>query len=199
MCDWTGCPGEKENETSATSREQRFTEFASDDKLADLAKGFVPDNTEKNTRWALKNFDLWRKARNTCRPEDSVPVHFFQCTDPKLLNRHLSRFVLETRKSNGERYPPATLHHLLCGLLRHFRQQNPGCPNFMDKKDLRFRELHGTLDAHFHQLHSEGIGRQVQHAEIITKSKENQLWKSGVMGISTPRSLQNAVFYCIDH
>ena len=67
----------------------------------------------------------------------------------------------------------------------------------MDKKDLRFRELHGTLDVHFHQLHSEGIGRQVQHAEIITKSEENQLWKSGVMGTSTPRSLQNAVFYYV--
>ena len=67
----------------------------------------------------------------------------------------------------------------------------------MDKKDLQFRELHGTLDAHFHQLHLEGIGRQVQHAEIITKSEENQLWKSGVMRISTPRSFQNVVFYCM--
>ena len=128
MCDWTDCPREKENETSATSREQCFTEFVSDDKLADLAKGFFPDNTEKNTRWALKNFDLWRKARNTCRPEDSVPVNFFQCTDPKLLNRHLSRFVLEMRKSNGERYPPATLHHLLCGLLRHLNSRTRAVP-----------------------------------------------------------------------
>ena len=133
MCDWTDCPGGKESEfpeSSALSREQRFTEFVSDDKLANLAKGFVPDNTERNTRWALKNFDLWRKARNECRPEDPVPEDFFQCSDPKILNRHLSRFVLETRKSNGERYPPATLHHLLCGLLRHCRQQNTGCPNF---------------------------------------------------------------------
>ena len=72
MCDCTDCPGGKENEfpeSSALSREQCFTEFVSDDKLklADLAKGFVPDNTERNTQWALKNFDLWRKARNECR------------------------------------------------------------------------------------------------------------------------------------
>ena len=138
-----------------------------------------------------------KKRVSECRPEDPVLEDFFQCSDPKILNRHLSCFVLKTRKSNGERYPPATLHHLLCGLLRHFRQQNTGCPNFMDKKDLRFWELHGTLDVHFHQLLSEGIGRQVQHAEIITKSEENQLWKSGVMGTSTPRSLQNAVFYYV--
>ena len=117
-------------ESSALSREQHFTEFVSDDKLADLAKWFVPDNTERNTRWALKNFDLWRKTRNKCQPEDPIPEDFFQCSGPQILNRHLC-FVLETRKSNGERYPPATLHHLLCGLLSHFRQQNTGCPNFM--------------------------------------------------------------------
>ena len=84
-------------------------------------------------------------------------------TDANILNTHLSRFVVETRKSNGEAYPPATLHQLLCGVLRHMRDCNPGCPNFLDKKDSRFKQLHGTLDSYFHDLHCEGIGRQVKH------------------------------------
>ena len=54
-------------------------------------------------------------------------------TDANILNTHLSRFVVETRKSNGEAYPPATLHQLLCGVLRHMRDCNHGCPNFLDK------------------------------------------------------------------
>ena len=59
-------------------------------------------------------------------------------------------WTLETRKSNGELYPPATLHQLLCGIVRYMRNKNPACPNFLDKKDSRFRDLHGTLDFYFH-------------------------------------------------
>ena len=118
-------------------------------------------------------------------------------TDANVLNTHLSRFVTETRKSNGEPYPPATLHQLLYGVLRHMRDCNPGCPNFLDKKDSRFRQLQGTLDAYFHNLHCEGIGRQVKHAETISTEEDNQLWETGVLDINTPKGLQNAVFYTI--
>ncbi len=34
-------------------------------------------------------------------------------SDPELLNHHLSQYVMETRKANGEPYPPASLHQLL--------------------------------------------------------------------------------------
>ena len=65
----------------------------------------------------------------------------------------------------------------------------------MDKKNTEFQRLHGTLDNTFRKLHQNGIGRKVKHAEVITKDKENQLWDSGQLGVDTPRSLQNAVFY----
>ena len=74
------------------------------------------------------------------------------------------------------------------------RNINPGCPNFLDKKDSRFKPLHGTLDSHFHQLHSTGIGRDVKHAKILTKDDEEKLRKSGVIGTKTP---QNAVFFIV--
>ena len=77
------------------------------------------------------------------------------------------------------------------------RNINPGCPNFLDKKDSRFKPLHGTLDSHFHQLHSTGIGRDVKHAKILTKDDEEKLRKSGVIGTKTPKALQNAVFFIV--
>ena len=49
------------------------------------------------------------------------------------------------------------------------RETTPGCPNFLNKQDSQFRQLQGTLDALFHKLHSDGIGVQVRHTEIITK------------------------------
>ena len=128
-----------------------------------MLKGLVPDNTNKSTKWALNNLEAWMKARNTSYPDDPVPKDILLSSDPELLNLHLSRFVIETRKANGEVYPPSTLHQLLCGILRFMREHNPECPNFLDKSDNRFRRLQGTLDSYFHKLHSEGIGRHVKH------------------------------------
>ena len=67
MCDWTACPGVNlellppegsiEPLPSASLKQpllpERF-DFASDEKLAELAKGHIPVNTSKSTKWALK-------------------------------------------------------------------------------------------------------------------------------------------------
>ena len=77
------------------------------------------------------------------------------------------------------------------------RDHTPGCLNFLDKKDSHFRALQGTLDSLFDQLHSEGIGVQTKCTEVITKEDKEKLWISGVMGLTTPRSLQNAAFFVV--
>ena len=94
-------------------------------------------------------------------------------------------------------YPPKTIHQLLCGVLRHMRSTNPGCPNFLDKKDSRFKPLHGAMDSHFHHLHSIGIGRDTKHARVLSKEDEEKLWKSGVVGTRSPKGLQNAAFLTV--
>ena len=65
------------------------------------------------------------------------------------------------------------------------RELNLNCPNFLDKNDKRFRSLQGTLDSYFHKLHSEGIGRKMKHAEVITTDEEDQLWESGVLNVTS--------------
>ena len=157
----------------------------------------VPINTDKSTKWALSNFYAWKKARNEKYPENPVPDDPFLSSDPVTLNTHLSRFAVETRKSKGELYPPKTVHQLLCGLLRHMRNVNPQCPNFLDKKDTGFKPFQGAMDAHFHHLHSTGVHREIKYARVLTKDDEEKLWRSGVMGTMTPKSLQNAVFYIV--
>ena len=68
----------------------------------------------------------WKKARNEKNPDDPVSEDIFACNDPATLITHISRFVLETHKSNDDFYPPKILHQLLCGLLQHMRDVNPG-------------------------------------------------------------------------
>ena len=62
---------------------------------------------------------------------------------------------------------------------------------------LLLRSLQGTLDSHFHKLHSEGIGRKIKHSEIITTVEEDQLWESGILNVTIPRGLQSAMFFTI--
>ena len=142
-------------------------------------------------------FKLWKEARNKHHPSDPVPEDLLKSSNPVLLNNHLSKFAVEARKANGEVYPPATIHQLLCGLLRHMKQTNQGGPNCLNKQDNNFHQLEGTLDALFHKLHSDGVGVQVKHTEITTKDDEDKLWTSGVIGVSSPLSLQNAAFYVV--
>ena len=180
MCEFTDCPGYSTLDESSThtagpsasgsptslSAPPRFSEFMSDEQLSVLSKGLIPKNTAKSTKWALNTFEEWKIARNQQFPEDPVPDNVLECTNPSVLSIHLSRFSVEARKSNGEHYPPSSIHQLLSGILRHMRELNPLCPNFLDKKDGRFRQLHHTLDVEFHTLHAKGIGRKVKQSEV---------------------------------
>ena len=171
MCEWTDCPGKgrvnitphpqaaakdrPSTSSSATRKEilpptERFN-YASEDELFQLSKGHIPANTVRSTERALKVFRMWKEARNERSPQNAVPDNLFEDGDPSQLTTHLSRFIVEVRKTNGEFYPPSTLHLLLCALLWHMRDINHGCPNYLDS---RFWNLHGTLDAYFHKLRS---------------------------------------------
>lgn len=75
------------------------------------------------TRALSGHLPIWG-LENIQHPGDPAPDDLFLSTDPAVLNTHLSRFVLETQKTNGENYPPKTLHLLLCGPLRCMRNVN---------------------------------------------------------------------------
>ena len=75
------------------------------------------------------------------------------------------------------------------------RLANPATPNFLDKKDSRFRGLQTVVDNTFKKLRAEGIGCNSKHTETLSKEEENKLWDSGVLGTSTPQALLRAVFY----
>ena len=46
-------------------------------------------------------------------------------------------------------------------------------------------------------MHSQGVGRQTNHAEILTSEEEDKLWNEGVMSANTPIGLQNAAFFVV--
>ena len=190
--DWTDCCHEQNN--AGTSKDAGRFSYIEDSKVQQLSRSFTPKKTETNTKWAFTNFQEWKAWRNTTHPDDPVTANFVDASVDEL-DKWLARYVAETRNKKGEFYTPSTLRQLLCGLFRHMKNAKPDFPNFIDKKNPHFTQLHGTLDNLFRQLHEKGVGRQVKHSEIISSEEEEKLWSSGQLGTETPRALQNAVFF----
>ena len=159
-------------------------------------EGVKPRNTEVSTQWAVKNFTAWAKQRSLSSPDDPVPEDLLQCHDHERIVKYLCLFVLETRKEDGSRYPPATIRSLLSGLNRVLQANNAPF-SILDRHDARFRELFNTLDVVSSTLHKEGVGAKRKSAPVIEVEHENMFWDSGLLGYSSPRSLQTAVFFYV--
>ena len=74
---------------------------------------------------------------------------------------------------------------------------DPSCPNFLNVKDARFKEMHAVIDAymHFQELQEAGVGAEHKPTAIVSK-EENLLWVEGELGVDSPESLLRTVFYC---
>ena len=90
-------------------------------ELDKLLKPCIPKNMETSTKWALENFHSWLIHRNNgakCNA-DICPETLLEDMDSTRLNKWFAAYVAETRKVNGDPYPPSTLQSLLSGLFQH--------------------------------------------------------------------------------
>jgi len=189
------CEMEKENETTKPPSKKRklslsrkkplqevlnTTRFASPTKLEAVrkaAEGVVPDNTRQNTKWVVSTFLSWVKERNKqVDVEEQIEHDVLSCDDAERVSKVLQLFIMEARRMDGERYPPATLRNMLGGLNRELAS-NKASFSVMDKSDRRFRELHLTLDSVTSELHSKGVGVDSKSAEVISKDLEDLCWE----------------------
>jgi len=106
---------------------KRFASPLTPQEMSNLEEGPTVANTKKCTDWAVRVFTAWRQARNVTQ-EDRCPTDLLENPSAGQLNYWLSRFVVEARRADGERYPSATLYQLLSGLLRYARSKSKGCP-----------------------------------------------------------------------
>ena len=174
---------------------RRFGKPVEREDLSEAAKGVVPDNTKRRNSWAAKNLMEWAKSRSEDVPSDPVP-DILACQDPAVVNKWLCRYVLETRQANGQPYPPKSIYGLLCGIQR-INRDNKVPFNFLEKTDVRFQELHKTLDSVCSDLHSRGIGAKTKSADVISYEDEDSLWREGLLGCGSPRVLLNTVFFYV--
>ena len=173
---------------------KRFADPTTSEALEETSKGVVPKNTQKNDQWALRALTEWITERNK-HCSDKCPMDILHTEDAESLAKWLSLFTIELRKKDGSKYPPATIHLILCALQRIMRQTNRHPFDIFDKKDVRFRCFHGTMETTYQNLHKEGIGVEIKHASIISEEEEAILWEQQILGCHSPKALVRAVFF----
>lgn len=161
-------------------------------------------NTVRTNNWAVNAFQEWKNTRNLANPKEYVPDDILDqeygldgvSIDP--LVHWLSVFFDEVRSRDGRSYPPMSLQGMLFAIVRTMRQKNPPTPNFMNRKDFRFKVLHDKIDSAFSDYEEQGNGSQKRpppHMTSITLEQENNLWEQGILGTDSPLKLLRAVFY----
>ena len=177
-------------EKSLKTDNSRYS-FIDDEGVGDLIRSTESKNTRKNTNWTVSTFNDWRNTR----------MQRTQCIIPELLNftiadvnQWLSKYVIETRKKDGDPYPPRTLY-MLCGGLLRFLRENGVHLDFLDERDSKFYEFRRALSARMTELTAQGIGTTTKQAEPVNEETEKILWDKGLLGKSTAKSLSNTMFY----
>ncbi|CAG2236653.1 unnamed protein product [Mytilus edulis] len=167
----------------------RFSTCVSADEIDKLITSQTNPNTQKNTKWAIKVFNEWRAARR----QNGVEITDLLAMDVKTMDYWLQRFVLEARKKTGDEYPPKSLYYIVCGLMRHCKDNKLFHVNFFDEKDGTFAQFRKVLDARMKYLLAKGLGTKQKKADAISEEDEEILWSSGVFGQSNSTTLQYTI------
>lgn len=161
-----------------------------------INKGYVPANTEKNTKWSVKCFNEWLISLNR-QCDEKCPEDLLQTQNPTDLNKRIARFIAEVRSSTGAKYTPRSIHQFLSGILRYMRSISDNPPNILDQKDTRLKLINNACEVIFWELQKEGVGTSVKHTPTITHDEELLLWDLHILNTDTPLGLQRAVFFYI--
>ena len=167
----------------------RFAEPKTNSEVLEAQKNAVPKKTRQDTEYCIRVFESWRTNRNS----SGSSVASLEEIDKQSLSYWLARFVLEARKVDGTEYPPNTLHHIVCGIMRHMRSTTmPGVDFYSDSE---FAHLKCSLDAEMKRLQSMGLGSSHKQAEPLTNEDEEQLWEKKILGGHNPQSLLKTMVF----
>ena len=117
---------------TSNALQNRFASLVSENHLKKADTGVVPANTRSNLQQAERNFIEWEKQHNQQELEDPEPLDLLQSHDAELVYKTICKFVVETRNSSGQHYPPATIRSLLSGI-NHTMKENKASFSILDK------------------------------------------------------------------
>jgi hypothetical protein len=160
----------------------RFVQI-SDDDVKRFNEEHENENTRKKTFCDTKVFLEFLSAEGECRIIEEIP--------PNELKNLAKWFVLSVRKMNGEEYEPSSVRAFLQSIDRYLRKNGYPVALLNDKE---FSEVQDILKKKQTQLKSTGKGNKPNSADPLTDEEIEQLYREGVLGNGTPRSILNTVW-----
>ena len=178
-----------------TLQTTRYASPKTEQEIAEARENSVPSTTRRDTTWCLGVWKDWSCSRNSRTDTNSskVPSNPASCSSTAQLSHWLEAFVLEIRTKQGKEYSPDTLHHLICGILRHVRETSMPTVDFF--KDIEYANFRKTLDSEMKRIRRTGKGSTKKKAEPLTVNDQEKLWESGLLGDHSPNALLNTIFY----
>ena len=130
-------------------------------KCEKFDKSWVSEASCRKWAWVLKVFEEWKKQKNEAvlKQDYSGELVIQQDIDKmsdEMLDFTLARFVAEVTKKGGQEYP--------------------------GKNSCTFRNLNSALNLIMEERARQGIGVDVNQANLITQEQENYLWEHGFLG-----------------
>ena len=182
---------QKPNPALAQPASGRYAKPVTDDEVTKARYESVPKKTRDDSAYCVRLWEDWAKNRQKVV---SVEVPPLSQLDKQGLKYWLSPFVMEVRTKKGEKYAPNSLHHILCEVMRHLRQ-NCGMPDIDFFKDPEFANLKSSLDAEMKKIQASGKGSIKKQAEPLSLEEEELLWEKKLLGDHSPEALLNTIVF----
>ncbi len=113
-----------------------FAKPVSKEDLDKTMQSAVPDKTQRDTRYCVRIWEEWAEHRASSTGAILPPLKDIAQIQ---LQQWMSCFVLEIRKKDGTEFPPNSLHHICCGIMRYLRSnRKPALDIFKDKEFAQF-------------------------------------------------------------
>ena len=148
-------------------------------------------NTMRKFDLAFKHFSQWMETK-----ENPSSLQGISEMDPVLLDRFLGAFLIGLRGTDKSgrvfEYEPDTLSSYLRGIAKKLELAGYGHDIF---KYSIFKTTQNVLASQKRSLKQQGKGNKPNRADVVSLADKEKLWELGVMGMDTPESLLNLLWF----
>ena len=141
-------------------------------------------NTEYSTRTRVKNYKTW--AKNNDKGE------CLEKLDPVDLNDVLEKYFSNVKKQEGGEYEPSTLVNIQAAIDRFLKECRYQCSIL---KAVVFKGLREALEGRRYLREVLYMGQKPNRAQSLSLQEEEELWRSGLLGIHDPSALVNTLWF----
>ena len=173
------------NQQNTSSPTGRFA-VTTDEQLEKLKDKSLNENTKRSTNTWVNAYRSWAKEREEREDIENV--------SPSHLNLLLERFYAELKKKDGSDYEPESLGVMQASLDRFLKENSY---EFSIARDQAFTSSRAILSGKATLLRENGKGNRPNSAKALTWDEEEELWKKGKLGDSSPEALLHTVWFLL--